>query len=57
MRGQLCEAHFYGGELALVKGATDEGVRLLHLAADACPKTFIESAPANAELRRLDTKH
>ncbi|WP_375789103.1 tetratricopeptide repeat protein [Bradyrhizobium sp. Pha-3] len=57
MRGQLCEAHFYGGELALAKGATDEAVRLLRLAADGCPKTYVEWAPANAELRKLDTRH
>lgn len=56
-RGQLCEAHFYGGELALAKGATDEAVRLLHLAADACPKSYIEWPPAQTGLTRLDTKH
>ncbi|MGY3588193.1 tetratricopeptide (TPR) repeat protein [Bradyrhizobium sp. USDA 4341] len=57
VRGQLCEAHFYGGELALAKGATDEAVRLLRLAADGCPRIYFEWAPANAELHKLDTRH
>ena len=57
VKGQLCEAHFYGGELALAKGATDEAVRLLRLAADGCPRIYFEWAPANAELRKLDTRH
>jgi tetratricopeptide (TPR) repeat protein len=55
-KGQICEANFYAGELALNQGATDEAVRLLHLAADGCPRTFVEWPAANADLRRLNTK-
>jgi tetratricopeptide (TPR) repeat protein len=55
-KGQICEANFYGGELALVQGATEDAVRLLHLAADGCPKTFVEWPAAIAELHRLDAK-
>jgi tetratricopeptide (TPR) repeat protein len=53
---QVCEAYFYAGELALGRGATDEAVRLLHLAVDACPRRYLEWSAANAELHRLDTK-
>jgi lipoprotein NlpI len=56
MKGQVCEANFFAGELALGRGTTDEAVRLLHLAADACPKRNTEWSAANAELHRLNTK-
>lgn len=55
-KGQVCEANFYAGELALNQGATEEAVRLLRLAADGCPRMFVEWSAANAELRRLSTK-
>ena len=51
MRGQICEANFYAGEQALGRGATDEAVRLLHLAVDACPTRHLEWSTANAELQ------
>ena len=55
-KGQVCEANFYAGELALTQGAAEEGRRLLQLAADGCPRTCVEWAAANAELHRLNTK-
>jgi lipoprotein NlpI len=50
---QVCEANFYGGELALRAGGKDEATRLFHLASSGCPKGYIEFAAANAELRVL----
>ena len=47
---QTCEANFYGGELALVKKNRKEAQRQLKLAADACPRSFVESTAAVAEL-------
>jgi lipoprotein NlpI len=55
-KGQLCEANFYGGELAL-RGKKDEAIRLFRLAAGDCPKTFDEWATANAELKALGAGH
>jgi lipoprotein NlpI len=49
-RGQICEANFYGGELALLKKEKPEALRLLKLAASDCPRAFIESTAAIAEL-------
>jgi lipoprotein NlpI len=51
--GQVCEANFYSGELALRTGAKDEATRLFQLAARDCPKGFIEFAAANVELKAL----
>jgi len=50
-RAQVCEAGFYSGELALVRGDREEALRLFRLAASNCPKTFSEWIAANAELR------
>jgi lipoprotein NlpI len=50
---QTCEANFYGGELAVLKKNKKEAQRLLKLAADNCPPTFIESTAALAELITL----
>jgi tetratricopeptide (TPR) repeat protein len=47
---QTCEANFYGGELALLKQDRKEAQRLLQLAANDCPRGFIESTAAVAEL-------
>jgi lipoprotein NlpI len=47
---QTCEANFYAGELALLKKNKKEAQRLLKLAADDCPSSFIESTAAIAEL-------
>jgi lipoprotein NlpI len=52
-RGQMCEANFYTGELALQNGIKDEAARLFRLAAADCPKTFDEFSAANAELKTL----
>jgi len=49
-RGQTCEANFYSGELALLKKQKPEALRLLKLAANDCPRGFIESTAAIAEL-------
>jgi lipoprotein NlpI len=49
-QAQTCEANFYGGELALLKKNKKEAQRLLKLAADQCPPSFIESIAALAEL-------
>jgi lipoprotein NlpI len=47
---QTCEANFYGGELALAKKNKKEAQRQLKLAADNCPRSFIESTAAIAEM-------
>jgi lipoprotein NlpI len=49
-RGQVCEANFYGGELALLKKDKAEALRMLKLASNDCPRGFIESTGAVAEL-------
>jgi tetratricopeptide (TPR) repeat protein len=48
--GQTCEASFYSGEFALLKQNRQEALRLLRLAARDCPRGFIESTAAIAEL-------
>ena len=50
---QTCEANFYSGELALLTKDKKEAQRLLKLAADQCPPSFIESTAAVAELIQL----
>jgi lipoprotein NlpI len=50
---QTCEANFYSGELALLAKDKKEAQRLLKLAADQCPPSFIESTAAVAELIQL----
>jgi lipoprotein NlpI len=52
-QGQVCEADFYSGELALRQDAKDEAARLFRLAASDCPKDFPEWLAANAELKAL----
>jgi lipoprotein NlpI len=52
-KGQICEAHLYIGEYALLKGSKDEAIRLFRLAASECPHPFVEWAAANAELKQL----
>jgi lipoprotein NlpI len=51
--GQVCEANFYSGELALRAGGKDEATRLFQLASSGCPKDFREYYAANAELKAL----
>jgi lipoprotein NlpI len=49
--GQICEANFYSGELALLNKKTKpEATRLLKLAAKDCPLEFVESTAAIAEV-------
>ena len=50
---QTCEANFYSGEFAVLKKDKKEAQRLLKLAADNCPPSFIESTAALAELIQL----
>ena len=52
--GQVCEANFYSGELALQQGAKQEAARLVHLAANSCPREFVEGPAAKDELAALD---
>jgi lipoprotein NlpI len=52
-KSQVCEANFYGGELALRQGAKDEAVRLFQLAASGCARDANEWFAANAELKAL----
>jgi tetratricopeptide (TPR) repeat protein len=48
--GHICEANFYSGEFAVLKQNRQEALRLLGLAASDCPRGFIESIAAIAEL-------
>jgi lipoprotein NlpI len=48
--GRTCEANFYSGEFALLKNNKQEALRLLRLAASDCPRSFLESTAAIAEL-------
>jgi lipoprotein NlpI len=50
---RVCEANLFAGELALGRGAADEAVRLLRLAADGCPRRNLQWSAASAELRGL----
>ena len=50
-KGQLCEANFYGGELALQHGAKDEAAQLFRSARANCPNYFIEWLGSGAELK------
>jgi lipoprotein NlpI len=52
--GQVCEADFYSGELALQQGAKEEAARLFNLAANSCPREFVEGPAARDELAALD---
>jgi lipoprotein NlpI len=52
-KNQVCEANFYGGELALRLNAKEEAVRLFRLAASDCAKDVNEWFAANAELKAL----
>ena len=47
---QTCEANFYSGEFALLKKDKKDAQRLLKLAANDCPPSFVESTAAIAEL-------
>jgi lipoprotein NlpI len=49
-QAQTCEANFYSGEFALIKKNKKEAQRLLKVAADDCPPSFVESTAAIAEV-------
>jgi len=51
-KGQVCEANFFTGELALQR-STEEATRLFGLVVAGCPKNFIEWSAAKAELKAL----
>jgi tetratricopeptide (TPR) repeat protein len=55
-KGQVCEANFFSGEFSLELGGREEATRLFRLAAEDCPKNFLEWAAANAELKTLVKK-
>jgi lipoprotein NlpI len=52
-QAQTCEVNFYSGEFALLNKNKKEARRLLKLAADECPPSFVESTAAVAELLLL----
>jgi len=52
-KGQVCEANFYSGELALQRGLKKEAARLFRRAAADCPRDFVEGPASYAELRAL----
>jgi lipoprotein NlpI len=52
-RGQVCEANFYSGQLALQQGAREEAVRRFRLAAADCTQEFVEGGAAKSELAAL----
>jgi lipoprotein NlpI len=52
-KGQVCEANFYIGELALQQGGKEEAARLFRLAAADCPSEFVEGPSARSELEAL----
>ena len=52
-KGQLCEANFFTGELALQRGSKEEAARLFNVVVADCPKNFIEWSAAKAELKAL----
>jgi lipoprotein NlpI len=52
-KGQVCEANFFTGELALHRGVKEEARRLFGLALADCPPMFVEAQAAAAELKAL----
>ncbi len=50
---RLCEARFYGGELAMLRDQKDEARRLFQLVADRCPRNLFEWRSATGELNTL----
>ena len=53
-RGQLCQARFFAGELALLNGGKNNAEGLFQLIARECPNNYLQWPVANAELRALD---
>ena len=52
-RGKICEANFYTGELALIRGKKDDAIRLFTAASSDCPLSWSEWESADAELKTL----
>jgi lipoprotein NlpI len=52
-KSQVCEANFFGGELALQQGKKDEATRLFRRAEEGCPKDSFQLVAANDELKAL----
>jgi tetratricopeptide (TPR) repeat protein len=50
---EKCEAQFYIGEWSVLQNKSAEAQAALEKAAGTCPKSFIEYASAQAELKRL----
>jgi lipoprotein NlpI len=55
-RGQICEANFFIAEWQLMRGATEDAIRLFRLAVSDCPRNYIEWNAGNAELSRLGSR-
>jgi lipoprotein NlpI len=51
---EKCEAAFYAGEWYLLRNKKAEAGAELQIAADTCPKRFIEHSGAVGELKRLE---
>jgi lipoprotein NlpI len=52
-KSQVCEANFFGGELALRQGKKDEAARLIQIAGSSCPKDSFQLIAADDELKAL----
>jgi len=52
-RDQECEAQYYGGVWNLLQNNRGRATATLKVAADTCPKGFIEYSGAASELKRL----
>jgi lipoprotein NlpI len=50
-KSQVCEANFFGGEMAMRTEAKDEAIRLFRAAASDCPHGDVEWDAAKAELK------
>jgi lipoprotein NlpI len=50
---EMCDAAFYAGEWELLRGDREEAKASLQVAADTCPRTFVEYHGAISELKRL----
>ena len=50
---QFCEAYFFGGELALSRGAKDEAAHLFRAAVEDCAKSAVLRMDAISELKTL----
>jgi tetratricopeptide (TPR) repeat protein len=52
-RGHVCEANYYTGEVALLRGDRAEAVKLFTAASADCPSRWTEWEAADAELKAL----